>query len=169
MPYALRALTIALLACSGRAAGAQINRAARDSLDAVRAITAARLRSNEAIARHDTAGIGREMVPDASVLSSTGALGTTRAENLQRMAATFARRPDTKWVRSTKSIDVFGAWDVAAERGTWVGTWTEPDGAVTIEGTYQAQWRRTGGVWRIQGELFVPLTCRGSSYCLSHP
>ncbi len=61
--------------------------------------------------------------------------------------------------RSTSSA----AWNVAAERGEWTGRWTEPDGVVEIAGTYQAQWRKVGGTWRIQAELFVPTRCHGSS------
>ena len=140
-----------------------------DSSADVRAIVAARARSNAAIARHDTAGIAREMMPDVTVVSSTSAMGTGVAVNLSRMTAQFARRPDTRWVRTPDRIAVFDAWGVASERGHWVGTWTEPDGPVVIRGSYEAQWRRQDGTWRIQGELFVPLQCEGGAYCRARP
>ena len=140
-----------------------------DSSADVRAIAAARARSNAAIARHDTAGIAREMMPDVTVVSSTSAMGTGVALNLSRMAAQFTRRPDTRWVRTPDSIAVFDAWGVALERGHWVGTWTEPDGPLVIRGSYAAQWRRQDGIWRIQGELFVPLRCEGGAYCRARP
>ena len=140
-----------------------------DSSTDVRAIVAARARSNAAIARHDTAGIAREMMPDVTVVTSTSATGTGVAVNVSRMAAQFARRPDTRWVRTPDSIAVFDVWGVAAERGHWVGTWTEPDGPVVIRGSYEAQWRRQDGRWRIQGELFVPLRCEGGAYCRARP
>jgi hypothetical protein len=85
------------------------------------------------------------------------------------MAEQFARRPDTGWVRTPTAIEVFLPWGVAAERGTWVGRWTEPDGPLVIEGTYQAQWRLIDGEWRIRGELFVPTACRGGAYCRARP
>jgi hypothetical protein len=85
------------------------------------------------------------------------------------MAAQFARRPDTRWVRTPDTIVVFAAWDVASERGHWVGTWTEPDGPLVIRGSYAAQWRRQDGTWRIQAELFVPLDCEGGAYCRARP
>jgi ketosteroid isomerase-like protein len=135
----------------------------------VRAIVADRARSNAAIARHDTAGIAREMMPDVTVVSSTSAMGTGVAVNVSRMAAQFARRPDTRWVRTPDSIAVFDAWGVASEQGRWVGTWTEPDGPLVIRGIYTAQWRRQDGTWRIQGELFVPLRCEGGAYCRARP
>jgi ketosteroid isomerase-like protein len=140
-----------------------------DSSADVRAIEAARARSNAAIARHDTAGIAREMMPDVTVVSSTSAMGSGVALNVSRMAAQFARRPDTRWVRTPETIAVFDAWGVASERGQWVGTWTEPDGPLVIRGSYAAQWRRQDGTWRIQGELFVPLRCEGGAYCRARP
>lgn len=140
-----------------------------DSSADVRAIVAARARSNVAIARHDTVGIAREMMPDVTVVSSTSAMGTGVALNVSRMATQFARRPDTRWVRTPETIAVFDAWGVASERGQWVGTWTEPDGPMVIRGRYEAQWRRQDGIWRIQGELFVPLRCEGGAYCRSRP
>ena len=140
-----------------------------DSTADVRAIVASRVRSNAAIARHDTAGIAREMMPDVTIVSSTSAIGTGVVANVSRMAAQFARRPDTRWVRSPDTITVFDAWGVASERGHWVGTWTEPDGPLVIRGSYEAQWRRQDGTWRIQGELFVPLRCEGGAYCRARP
>ena len=140
-----------------------------DSSADVRAIVAARARSNAAIARHDTAGIAREMMPDVTVVSSTSAMGTGVAVNVSRMAAQFARRPDTRWVRTPDTIAIFDAWGVASERGHWVGTWTEPDGPLVIRGSYEAQWRKQDGTWRIQGELFVPLYCDGGAYCRARP
>lgn len=136
---------------------------------AIRSITAARQRSNAAIARHDTAGIAAAWWPDVHVVSSTSAQLAGAAGNAQRLAEQFARRPDTRYVRTPDSVEVWASWDVAAERGRWVGTWTDPDGPVRIEGTYMAQWRRRDGEWRIQAELFVPLTCRGGAYCRAHP
>ena len=85
------------------------------------------------------------------------------------MAAQFKNRPDTIYVRTPIAIDVYPPWDVAAERGEWVGRWTEPDGKLKIGGTYQAQWRKVNGQWLIQAELYVPTRCRGSSSCSQRP
>jgi ketosteroid isomerase-like protein len=162
------ALLAAALVSSPEAVLAQAAVWADSSAD-VRAIVAARTRSNAAIARHDTVGIAREMMRDVTVVSSTSTVGTGVATNVSRMAAQFARRPDTRWVRTPDTIAVFDAWGVASERGQWVGTWTEPDGPVVIGGSYEAQWRRVDGAWRIQGELFVPLRCTGGAYCRARP
>ena len=132
-------------------------------------ITAARARSNAAIAAHDTAAIAYEWMPDVHVVASTGSQTAGAPANTAAMQAAFTRRPDTKWVRSPLNIQVFDAWQVASEEGKWVGTWTDPDGPVRISGTYLAQWRQVDGRWRIQAELFVPVRCEGGAYCTRHP
>ncbi len=132
-------------------------------------ITAARARSNAAIAAHDTAAIMREWLPNIHVVSSTSNQTAGAEANAKAMQAQFSRRPDTRWVRTPLRIDVFEPWQVASEAGEWVGTWTDPDGAVRIRGTYLAQWRRVDGRWRIQAEVFVPVACEGGAYCAQHP
>ena len=132
-------------------------------------IRAARERSNAAIARHDLDGIAALWMNDVHVVSSTSAQTAGRDANRQRMAAQFKNRPDTIYVRRPSTIQVYAPWDVAAESGEWTGKWTEPDGVVEIGGTYQAQWRKIGGSWLIQAELFVPTHCRGSRYCSARP
>lgn len=133
------------------------------------AIRAARAQSNQAIANHDLAGIARHWLPDVHIVTSTSTQGTGREDNGQRMAAQFARRPDTVYVRTPTAVDVFAAWNVASERGEWTGRWTESDGIVQVGGTYLAQWRKVDGAWRIQAELFVPTHCAGSQYCAARP
>jgi hypothetical protein len=108
-------------------------------------------------------------MPTVHIVTSTSAQGAGREVNAARMAQQFKRRPDTVYVRTPSAIAAFTAWDVASEQGEWTGRWTEPDGVVSIGGTYLAQWRKVDGTWLIQAELFVPTFCRGSSYCTRHP
>jgi ketosteroid isomerase-like protein len=106
---------------------------------------------------------------DLHVVSSTSTHTAGSTANQARFATQFANRPDTVYVREPGAIDIYAPWDVAAERGEWTGRWTEPDGALTIGGTYLAQWRKVNGRWLIQGELYVPTHCRGSKYCTRRP
>jgi ketosteroid isomerase-like protein len=129
----------------------------------------ARVRSNAAIAAHDVPAIAGEWTEDIHVLSSTSNQTAGRDANQKRFGTQFANRPDTVYIRTPQTIDVYAPWDVAAERGEWTGRWTEPDGALTIGGTYLAQWRKINGRWFIQGELYVPTHCRGSKYCNQRP
>lgn len=128
-----------------------------------------RARSNAAIAAHDPPAIARAWMDDIHVLSSTSAQTAGKAANQQRMAEQFKNRPDTIYVRTPATVEVYQPWDVASERGEWTGRWTEPDGVMEIGGTYQAQWRKVGGQWFIQGELYVPTHCRGNKYCARRP
>jgi ketosteroid isomerase-like protein len=132
-------------------------------------IREARARSNRAIAAHDLAAIAREWMPNVHVVSSTSAQTAGREANRERMAQQFTNRPDTVYVRRSTTIDVYPSWAVASERGEWTGKWTEPDGALEIGGTYQAQWRKIDGQWLIQAELFVPTRCTGAKYCNQRP
>ena len=132
-------------------------------------IRAARARSNQAIAAHDLAGIARAWTADVHIVTSTSAQASGRDANQQRMAQQFKNRPDTIYVRQPATIEVYAPWNVAAERGEWTGRWTEPDGALEIGGTYQAQWRKVEGQWLIQAELFVPTRCKGGAYCRQRP
>jgi uncharacterized protein (TIGR02246 family) len=133
------------------------------------AIREVRARSNAAIAAHDLAGIARAWMSDVHVVSSTSAQTAGREANQQRMAAQFKARPDTIYIRTAQTVEIFAPWNVASERGTWIGRWTEPDGKLEIGGTYQAQWRKVDGQWLIQAEVFVPTHCKGSKYCNQRP
>lgn len=157
----LRLLTVLMLIGAGGVATAQSpdERTIRDS----------RVASNAAIAKHDTAGIARFWMEDINITTSTSAHAMGRTPNQERMAQQFERRSDTIYVRTPSTIDVFADWNVASERGNWVGRWTEPDGRVEIGGTYLAQWRKVDGRWLIQSELYVPTHCTGSKYCKRRP
>jgi hypothetical protein len=50
---------------------------------------------------------------------------------------------------------------LAWETGSWVGTWTTPEGPLRTGGRYAASWREVDGEWKIRSELFVTLFCEG--------
>ena len=130
-----------------------------------RAIRMQREASNEAIAAHDTAGIGATMAEDILVVASTGDRRSGRTSYLGILADQFRARPDVRYVRTPEEVRVFEPWGTAAEEGRWVGTWTDADGPVRVEGSYFARWRLVDRVWRIEAETFVPGSCTGGAYC----
>lgn len=132
-------------------------------------IREARIRSNAAIAAHDTDALARIWMSDVTVVTSTGATQSGREANRDSFAAQFTARPDVVYIRTPDVIDVMPGWEVASERGTWTGQWTQPDGVTRIGGTYLAQWRKVNGAWLLHAELFVPTHCTGSSWCDRHP
>jgi ketosteroid isomerase-like protein len=163
----IRVCAAATIVCATAAGSWKLCAAAQDGDDQL--IRAARGRSNAAIAAHDLAGIASVWMDDVHVVSSTSAQTAGRLQNQERMASQFRNRPDTIYVRRSTAVEVYPAWSVAAEHGEWTGRWTEPDGALVVGGTYLAQWRKIGGQWFIQAELFVPTRCSGSSYCQKRP
>ena len=156
----------AVLVC---VAGAYAARATRLQAGDEQLIRQARERSNQAIAAHDLSGIARAWMEDIHIVTSTSLLTAGRELNQQRMGRQFKNRPDTVYIRRPNVIDVYAPWAVASERGEWTGRWTEPDGLLEIGGTYQAQWRKIDGQWRVQAELYVPTRCTGAKYCLQRP
>ena len=104
-------------------------------------------------------------VKQASVTSMVQKLGELGYLNYEKYRGLIL----TEKGRTPRKVSVFAPWNVAAEEGDWIGTWTEPDGSLRLGGSYQAQWRLIEGRWLIQGELFVPLHCEGGAYCLHHP
>jgi hypothetical protein len=103
-------------------------------------IRVTRARSNAAIAAHDPSAIALAWMEDVHVTPSTSAQTEGRAANRDRIAEQFKRRPDTEYVRTPVTIDVYAPWAVASE-----------------------------SAWLIQSELYVPTHCKGSSYCNRHP
>jgi ketosteroid isomerase-like protein len=143
--------------------------AARAQASDEQLIRDARERSNRAIAVHDLAAVARVWMEDVHIVSSVSAQTAGREPNQQRMGRQFKNRPDTVYVRRPTIIDVYLPWAVASERGEWTGGWTEPDGRLDIGGTYLAQWRKVGGQWLTQAEVYVLTRCKGAKYCLQRP
>ena len=110
------------------------------------AIRAARARSNAAIAARDTATLAALASNSYHSVSSRNVHTNGRAGIGTQYAGQFAAHPDVSFVRTPQEVRVYTPWQMADERGTWVGTWTEPDGRVTIRGRYSAKWRRIDGV-----------------------
>jgi ketosteroid isomerase-like protein len=157
-------LTALMLICALSVAGPAAQSPSDEKL-----IRDSRAQSNAAIEKHDVAGIGRFWMDDVHITTSTSAHANGWAANGSRMSEQFKRRPDTNYVRTPTSIEVFAPWAVASERGEWVGRWTDPDGPLEIRGTYLALWRKIKGRWLIQSELYVPTQCRGGKYCSQRP
>jgi ketosteroid isomerase-like protein len=164
------ALAAACSVAASLPASAQLPRAASASpVDDAAEIRRIRAASNEAIARHDTAGIGAVLAPHAVIVSSNSAQSLGRQAMLVRFAEQFAARPDVRYRRTPVEVRVFAPWGMASEIGEWSGSWSEQDGKVAIGGRYFAKWRRLGGRWLIESETFVPERCAGAGYCAVVP
>lgn len=128
-------------------------------------IRSARERFNRAIAAHDTTAIGQDLADDVRVISSRGQYLEGRAAYRYSLVQQIATRPGLLYVRKPVKIAVQTAWGTATEEGEWTGRWTDPDGPVTVRGTYIAHWRRVDGAWKLSAELFGLTACVGGAYC----
>lgn len=131
-------------------------------LDDAEAIHAIRMKSNEAIARHDVDALQSFLDQDFVITISTGAIERSRDEHGRSFALHFEQYPDVVYVRTPSEITVSKAYPLAIEHGTWTGSRTTANGKVESGGQYTAAWRKSDGVWRIHSELFVALYCNGA-------
>ena len=121
----------------------------------------ARDQYNDAIARHDVQAIMTFHDDEYQITTSLGQLIQGRDEEAASWQELFSIRQDVLYVRTPETIEVSDAYPLAAETGTWVGTWSTPDGGVRTGGHYSAMWRQVDGEWKVRSELFVALYCEG--------
>lgn len=118
---------------------------------------------NDAIARHDVPGIVSFFDADYQITTSLGQLLQDVEGEAAAWRELIASRKDLLYVRSPESIEVSKDYPLAAEIGTWIGTWSTSEGPVRTGGRYTAMWRHVDGVWKVRSELFVALYCDGMS------
>ncbi len=108
-------------------------------------IRAARVASNEAIARHDAGGIVRDMRPDYSIVTGRGQHVEGRDSVLAFWQKTFKVMPGVAYVRTPLSIVVSKNDSLAWETGQWKAVHSYSKG-----GNYSAMCgrRRIPGSWR---------------------
>ena len=130
--------------------------------DDVEDIQTFRMKSHDAIARHDVDALQSYLDEDFVISISTGAIERSRDEHGRSFAAHFEEYPDVVYVRTPLEVTLSDAYPLAIEHGTWVGSRTTENGKLENGGQYTAAWRKTDGVWRIYSELFVGLYCDGA-------
>ena len=135
--------------------------AAQSDSDAER-IRALRSQSNDAIARHDVPAILSFLDDEFQVTAGSGAMLQGGDEMGVAFAQQFEEFNDLIYVRTIESVEISISNPLAAEIGTWVGTWTTPSGPLRTGGRYAASWRKRDGAWVIRSELFVTLFCEGA-------
>lgn len=133
--------------------------------DAEAQIRARRAASNAAIAAHDVAAMRPHYLRDFTILPGSSGAPSNLEQFLTRIATTFADPRFVTYVRTPVTVTVGASGKRAAETGTWVGRWNQPDGEMRLSGVYQAMWLPTADGWRLRNESFVSLACEGSAAC----
>ncbi|MCP4735248.1 MULTISPECIES: nuclear transport factor 2 family protein [Alphaproteobacteria] len=112
---------------------------------------------NRALAEGDLAAIGRILAPDAVLVAGTdSALIAGRKAQLLAWKREFAMKDRSIYLRAPETIAVSPVAPIAFEHGSWQGA-SAQDGTVQASGAYTAKWRRLGGEWVIEAELYLTL------------
>jgi len=140
-----------------------------DTSDQKKMIAGNRVSFNIAIANYDTSEMVKYWTEDIIVITSRNARFVGKDQYERFLAKEFRSKTDVAYVRTPHEIEVFSAWDMAAETGRWLGTWKNGDENIEVAGTYYAKWKKIGDRWLISAEVYTALKCSGGSYCLEAP
>ena len=122
-----------------------------------RAILELRTESNRAIAAHDMARFLPVFAEDGAFVWSDGSSSQNRAGLGARFAKDFADPTFVAYVRTPADVKVSESGVRAAEHGTWTALKRGGGVETRYGGEYSAHWAKTGGAWRVRGELYVKL------------
>ncbi|NKB90426.1 MAG: DUF4440 domain-containing protein [Acidobacteria bacterium] len=135
---------------------------AQDDADQIRTVREA---SNAAIASRDIDALRSTWIEDFNVTGSSGRVYAGDAEMTAGFQSSFEDPEFTTYVRTPETVQVSANGAFGAEEGAWVGTWDRADGTMRLRGTYLAQWQNRSGEWKLASEVFVALSCGGSTGC----
>jgi len=115
-------------------------------------IKSSRMSSNAAIARHDIGGMAKYWLPDFVQTIGRGSSLTGRDTIVASWKQLFRTNSAVLYVRKPVQIIIGDNGIMAWETGTW-----EAKNSYSKGGNYSAMWRKIGGEWKLQAELFVSL------------
>ena len=127
-------------------------------------IRAQRQAFNGAIAKGDLAAIAAVLAENAQIVTGRNSLVFSGRAAQIGMWWEDLHAPDrATYVRTPDRIELSPISDMAMETGHWRGINIKSAGNWT-SGTYSAKWRRIGGQWLIESEIYMTTACAGS-YC----
>jgi ketosteroid isomerase-like protein len=138
-----------------------------------RAVIAARLAFNAAIARRDLDAMRATFTPSYHVLLGRSSQSHGPEASIERWRSTFAADSLYGCVRTPDQVTVNAPWGLADEAGHWRCRYEgvpagAPPGYAT--GIYNGKWQRdVGGSWRLHAEIFTTLECAGKSTACVRP
>lgn len=118
------------------------------------AIRLRRAAFNRALADADLAAIGQFLTFDAVLVAGTdSALLSGRKAQLLAWKREFASADRTIYTRLPDKIELSPIAPIALEHGKWHGATLS--GIDLASGTYAAKWRKAGGEWMLEAEIFL--------------
>ncbi len=113
---------------------------------------------NRAISERDTAAIAEQLLPTYHVVTARSMHRDGREASTKSWADLFARDPNAMHSRSPEEIHINEDWGMAQEHGRWTATISAAQGLIGLTGVYAAKWHLHEGEWRLESEIFTPLT-----------
>ena len=118
---------------------------------------------NGAIAKGDLVAIATFLAENAQIVTGRSSLVFSGRAAQIGMWWEDLRAPDRQaYVRTPDRIELSPIAEMAMETGQWRGTGVKSPGN-WASGTYSAKWRRIGGQWLIESEIYMTLACGGSN------
>lgn len=142
---------------AGRQSGAAVSHADADAdAGSELAIRARRAEFNRAIAEGDAAAIGPILARDCVMVTGTdSAVIAGRLAQVKVWKREFAAPARMIYLRTPERIETSPVEPIAMEYGAWQGR--DEAGSALAAGSYVAKWRKTGGGWAIEAEVFLTL------------
>ena len=158
----LTALLLLTMAIGSPAWAAELDCADIGNASEADAIREQRQAFNQAIVDKDPVVIEKLLHEDVTLITGTDSdLFKGKAEQVSIWADDFVRENRAIYVRTTACVRVSATMPVALESGTWRGERID-DSESVASGSYSAKWRKTGGQWFLEAEIFSTEACSGS-------
>lgn len=98
-------------------------------------------------------------------LAITALSGTPRRSSSSSRPVIEATDRDLVLNHEPQGVRIYRKGTFAAESGEWNESWGERGVPTELRGSYFALWRKVHGRWLLDSQVFVPLVCKGGSYC----
>lgn len=121
-------------------------------------ILAARDRMSRAIAERDLSAIAACLQPAYCVVTARSMHRDGRDASMKSWSDLFAHDPSATYSRTPQDIHINEGWGMAQEHGRWTATVSSAQGLLEIAGVYAAKWHYGDAEWRLEAEIFTPLT-----------
>ena len=121
-------------------------------------IRAAREAINRAIAERQTPAIAAYLMPTYHVVTARSQHRDGRDASAKSWADLFARDPLAVHGRVPDEIHVNEGWGMAQEHGRWTASISTAEGKLELAGVYAAKWHCTSEGWRLEAEIFTPMS-----------